>query len=119
MISENKRTRRAFQSVELAENLSLEGAGDCICDSYRSHFWMGFGPRSDCAAADVVADQFGVDCIAGTRRPKLLPPRYGILPASVRDIIYYPAAFTPAAHGVIEGRVASPPSASSSTGLTP
>lgn len=93
--------------VELAENLSLEGAGDCIWDSYRSHFWMGFGPRSDCAAADVVAEQFGVDCIGlELADPSFYHLDTAFCPLPSGDIIYYPGAFTPAAHGVIEERVA-------------
>src|ERR1700674_3591121 len=42
--------------AELPRNVVLEGAGDCIWDGRRSHFWLGFGPRSDLASQHVVAD---------------------------------------------------------------
>lgn len=93
--------------AELPNNLRLEGAGDCIWDEQRGHFWMGFGPRSNRAAADVVADQFGVDCVA----LELADPNFYHLDTAfcalpTGDIIYYPGALVAAAQGAIEERVA-------------
>jgi N-dimethylarginine dimethylaminohydrolase len=93
--------------AELPNHLRLEGAGDCIWDEQRGHFWMGCGPRSDRAAADVVADQFGVDCVAlELADPSFyhLDTAFCALPSG--DVIYYPGAFVPAAHSAIEERVA-------------
>src|SRR5262249_60156812 len=41
---------------KLPEDLVLEGAGDCVWDARRNLFWMGYGPRSDAAAARAVED---------------------------------------------------------------
>jgi N-dimethylarginine dimethylaminohydrolase len=48
--------------VETPETLMLEGAGDCIWDGTRGHFWMGFGPRSHSAASEIVSEIFAVEC---------------------------------------------------------
>jgi len=93
--------------VEMPEGMWLEGAGDCIWDPQRRHFWMGFGPRSHRGAAHVVADVFGVDCVA----LELADPNFyhldtAFCPLPFGDVIYYPGAFTPAALGAIEERVA-------------
>jgi len=92
----------------LPENLSLEGAGDCIWDRQRGHFWMGFGPRSDRAASDVVADEFGVECVAlELTDPSFYHLDTAFCPLPSGDVLYYPGAFTPAARIAIEERVAS------------
>src|ERR1043166_7845078 len=31
----------------LPDDVTLEGAGDCVWDATRNLFWMGYGPRSD------------------------------------------------------------------------
>ncbi len=41
----------------LPEGVALEGAGDCVWDATRNLFWMGYGPRSDAAARDAVAEE--------------------------------------------------------------
>ena len=92
--------------AELPANLILEGAGDCIWDWSRNHFWLGYGQRSDRASRDVVADFFGVDCVA----LELADPRFYHLDTAFcalpfGEVIYYPAAFTPAARRAIEDRI--------------
>jgi N-dimethylarginine dimethylaminohydrolase len=91
---------------QLPEGLALEGAGDCIWDPRRGHFWMGCGPRSDRAAAKAVEDCFGVACVA----LELVNPNYYhldtafcALPAG--DIIYFPGAFSEAALASIRREV--------------
>ena len=92
--------------AELPANVVLEGAGDCIWDWTRNHFWLGYGQRSDRASEVVVADFFGVDCVA----LELADPRFYHLDTAFcalpfGEVIYYPAAFTPAARLAIEDRI--------------
>jgi N-dimethylarginine dimethylaminohydrolase len=90
----------------LPGDMIQEGAGDCIWDAYRGQFWMGCGPRSDRAAADVVADYFGVECVAlELADPSFyhLDTAFCALPAG--DVIYFPEAFSKASRGAIEERV--------------
>jgi N-dimethylarginine dimethylaminohydrolase len=100
-------SRAALKVVaELPRNLRLEGAGDCIWDGRRTHFWLGFGFRSDRASREVVADFFGVDCVA----LELADARFyhldtAFCPLPFGEVIYYPAAFTGAARRAIDERV--------------
>ena len=50
--------------TKLPAGLVLEGAGDCVWDERRNLFWMGYGPRSDAAAAHAVADMFAREVVA-------------------------------------------------------
>ena len=57
--------RGVIDSVSaLPPGVVLEGAGDCVWDTTRKVFWMGYGQRSDLAASEVVADVFGVETVA-------------------------------------------------------
>lgn len=90
----------------LPEGVALEGAGDCVFDSVRNLFWMGFGPRSDAAARPVVAETFGIDVMA----LELADPRFYHLdtafsPLPRGEAMYVPGAFTPACLGAIRERV--------------
>jgi N-dimethylarginine dimethylaminohydrolase len=92
---------------QLPDGLVLEGAGDCVWDSTRNLFWMGYGPRTDAAAQDVVADEFGVPVVA----LELADPRFyhmdtALCPLSRGEVIYFPGAFTAAGLAVIHARVA-------------
>lgn len=49
--------------ARLPAGLFQEGAGDCIWDTARGHFWAGWGQRSSRAAADAVAEFFGREVI--------------------------------------------------------
>jgi arginine dihydrolase len=106
----------AFQSLRAQADIHLvealpgdmiqEGAGDCIWDQYRRQFWMGCGPRSDRAASDVVADYFGVECVAlELADPSFyhLDTAFCALPTG--DVIYYAEAFARGAKAAIEERV--------------
>jgi N-dimethylarginine dimethylaminohydrolase len=93
--------------VQMPDDMWLEGAGDCIWDRSRRHFWMGFGPRSHRGAAQVVSDAFGVECAAlELADPSFYHLDTAFCPLPSGDVIYYPGAFTPAARGAIEERVA-------------
>jgi N-dimethylarginine dimethylaminohydrolase len=95
------------QVVELPEGVTFEGAGDCIWDRRRGLFWIGSGFRSDLAARHAVEEQFGVPCVPlALADPNFyhLDTAFCALPSG--DVIYYPAAFTPAALELIHDRVA-------------
>ncbi|MES1155212.1 MAG: arginine deiminase-related protein [Pseudorhodoplanes sp.] len=94
------------QVIEMPEGTALEGAGDCIWDSDRSLFWMGYGFRSDFAASAVVERTFGVECVP----LELANPSYyhldtAFCPLPDGGVIYYPGAFTTEALAEIEARV--------------
>ena len=96
-----------IDSVEaLPGNMIQEGAGDCIWDPHRRQFWMGYGTRSDLAAAEVIADYFGVECVGLELADASfyhLDTAFCALPTG--DVIYYPQAFTEHARGAIKERV--------------
>jgi N-dimethylarginine dimethylaminohydrolase len=91
---------------KLPDSLVLEGAGDCVWDSSRRLFWMGYGQRSDAAARHAVEDTFGVDVVA----LELADPRFyhldtALCPLPRGDVIWLPEAFTEEAAAVIRDRV--------------
>lgn len=100
--------RGLLREVEiLPDGIIQEGAGDAIWDAARGHFWSGYGPRSDEAAATVISHAF--------RQPvvglELASPRYYHLdtcfcPLSGGEVLYHPPAFTPQALEAIRARVA-------------
>src|SRR6516165_774507 len=50
--------------TKLPAGLVLEGAGDSVWDEGRNLFWMGYGPRSDAAAAHAITDMFAREVVA-------------------------------------------------------
>ena len=83
-----------------------EGAGDCIWDADRGHFWAGWGPRSSAAAAAVVADYFNQHVVSlelVTERCYHLDVCF--CPLQGGDILYYPPAFSAAAQAIIAAEV--------------
>jgi N-dimethylarginine dimethylaminohydrolase len=83
-----------------------EGAGDCIWDAGRGHFWAGWGQRSDRVAPSAIASFFGRDVVA----LELASPRFYHLdtcfcPLSGGEVLYYPPAFTPDALRDIHRRI--------------
>jgi N-dimethylarginine dimethylaminohydrolase len=92
---------------KLPEGVMLEGAGDCVWDDTRNMFWMGYGPRSDLAARDIVAAEFGMQATA----LELADPRFyhmdtALCPLPGGELIYFPEAFAPAGQAAIRDRVA-------------
>lgn len=86
-----------------------EGAGDAIWDASRQLFWAGTGPRSDPAAAAIIAATFR----QAVTSLELACERFYHLdtcfcPLSGGEVAYYPPAFTPAALAAIHDRVAEP-----------
>ncbi|HEX3408342.1 MAG TPA: arginine deiminase-related protein [Caulobacteraceae bacterium] len=92
--------------AQLPAGLFQEGAGDCIWDARRGHFWAGWGQRSCRAAADAAAGFFGREVVA----LELTSPRFYHLdtcfcPLSGGEVLYYPPAFTPVALTEIRARI--------------
>jgi N-dimethylarginine dimethylaminohydrolase len=92
---------------KLPPGVVLEGAGDCVWDETRKLFWMGYGPRSDAAARQPVADAFGQDVIA----LELADPRFYHMDTALSalpggEVMYLPDAFTKAGRDAIRARVA-------------
>jgi N-dimethylarginine dimethylaminohydrolase len=80
---------------KLPDHVVLEGAGDCVWDSRRNLFWMGYGPRSDAAARDIVKEIFRVEAIA----LELTDHRFyhvdtALCPLSRGEVMFVPDAFT-------------------------
>ena len=92
--------------IALPVGVVHEGAGDGIWDARRRLFWVGYGQRSDAAAASVVADTFGQEVLA----LELKTPRFYHLdtcfcPLSGGEVLYYPPAFTRDALARIRDRI--------------
>ena len=102
------KTRGLVQEViDLPEHMFHEGAGDCIWDAGRGHFWGGYGPRSSKAALGVIRETFGQEVVP----LELASDRFYHLdtcfcPLSGGEVLYHPDAFTPAALAAIRARVA-------------
>jgi N-dimethylarginine dimethylaminohydrolase len=113
---EEKHFEAAFRTLQarglidavskLPDDLVLEGAGDCVWDDPRGMFWMGFGPRSDPAARDVIEDQFAAPAVA----LELVDPRFyhmdtALCPLTRGEVMYVPSAFTSFGQTIIRDRV--------------
>jgi N-dimethylarginine dimethylaminohydrolase len=101
--------RGLIDSVQmlLPPDVVLEGAGDCVWDTARRVFWMGYGPRSDRAAKDIVAETFAQEVVA----LELADHRFyhmdtALCPLSGEDVMYFPGAFTSAGLDEIRSRIA-------------
>ena len=93
--------------VTLPEGVTLEGAGDCLWDAHRQLFWMGCGFRSGVEAREVVAEQFGVPCVAlALADPAFYHLDTCFSPLPCGAVMYYPAAFTTEGLAQIHARVA-------------
>jgi len=87
-------TRMIDKVVELPPGARLEGAGDCVWDTARSLFWMGYGPRSDASGSRIVQDVFGTRTV----ELELINPRYYHLDTCLcvldgGHVLYVPEAF--------------------------
>jgi N-dimethylarginine dimethylaminohydrolase len=93
--------------VALPDGIALEGAGDCLWDAHRQMFWMGCGYRSDAAAGEIVAAQFGVPCVAlALSDPAFYHLDTAFSPLPCGAVMYHPGAFTTEALAVIHARIA-------------
>jgi N-dimethylarginine dimethylaminohydrolase len=92
---------------KLPEGLVLEGAGDCVWDERRNLFWMGYGPRSDAAAAHAVADMFARDVVPlELAHERFYHMDTALAPLPGGEVMYLPSAFTAAANAAIRERLA-------------
>ena len=95
-IFEDLRERGILTEVtQLPAGCFQEGAGDCIWDPARSHFWGGYGPRSKREAIDVMAAFFGREIVP----LELVSDRcyhldVGFCPLSGGEILYFPPALS-------------------------
>jgi arginine dihydrolase len=92
----------------LPDDVTLEGAGDCVWDETRNLFWMGYGPRSDEAARHAVAEEFGAEVLA----LKLADPSFYHMDTALSalpggEVMYVPGAFTAEGRAIIHERVPS------------
>ncbi len=83
-----------------------EGAGDCIWDDCRQHFWTGYGPRSRPESIARIKDFFAVDVVP----LELISERYYhldvcFLALSGGEVLYYPPAFSKEALATIRDRI--------------
>jgi N-dimethylarginine dimethylaminohydrolase len=92
--------------VTLPPGITLEGAGDCIWDADRRMFWMGCGFRSGVEAREVIAQEFGVPCVAlALANPAFYHLDTCFSPLPCGAVVYYPDAFTTEALTAIHARV--------------
>jgi N-dimethylarginine dimethylaminohydrolase len=116
---EEPRFRAAFRALQgrglleevaqLPEGAFQEGAGDCIWDAARAHFWAGHGQRSLRAAVPRVEAFFGREAVA----LELVSPRFYHLdvcfcPLPGGEVLYHPGAFSHDSLGAIHDRVPAP-----------
>ncbi|MDB5499449.1 MAG: amidinotransferase, partial [Phenylobacterium sp.] len=92
--------------VDLPDGVFQEGAGDSIWDAERRLFWVGYGPRSSKSSVAAIGRTFGEEVVG----LELASDRFYHLdtcfcPLAGGKVLYYPAAFTPAAQAAIRERV--------------
>ena len=91
---------------QFPEGCYQEGAGDCIWDATRQHFWAGYGQRSNREAVGVIEKFFGEPVTP----LELISPRFYhldvcFLPLSGGEVVYYPKAFSQEAQATIRDMV--------------
>lgn len=90
----------------LPSGVYQEGAGDCMWDTYRGHFWAGHGPRSSLSAAPLISAFFGVEVVSLELRSNAF---YHLdvcfVPLSGGDVAYFPGAFSQQSLDQIRSRV--------------
>lgn len=92
--------------AQFPEGCFQEGAGDCIWDATRGHFWAGFGPRSKREAIAEI-ERFFAQPVTPL---ELVTERFYhldvcFLPLTGGEVVYYPKAFSEAARAAIKAEV--------------
>ena len=104
---EEMKARGQLDVVEqFPEGVFQEGAGDCIWDRTRDHFWAGYGQRSVRAAIPVIEKFFNARAVP----LELISPRFYhldvcFLPLTGGEVVYYPKAFSDEAQATIKSTV--------------
>ncbi len=91
---------------QFPDSVFQEGAGDCIWDAGRGHFWAGFGQRSVRESIPVIEQFFAAPVVP----LELISERFYhldvcFLPLSGGEVVYYPPAFSDAAKDTIRAIV--------------
>lgn len=91
---------------ELPAGCYQEGAGDCIWDPVRKHFWAGYGPRSSLEAIATLANYFQREIVP----LELVSQRcyhldVGFCPLSGGEILHFPPALSETALRALHARV--------------
>jgi N-dimethylarginine dimethylaminohydrolase len=101
------RARGLLETVaQFPEGCFQEGAGDCIWDATREHFWAGYGQRSVREAIPVIETFFDASVVP----LELVSPRFYhldtcFLALSGGEVVYYPPAFSEDAKAAIKSAV--------------
>jgi len=101
-------SEHGFDVRKLDRDIAFEGAGDALLDRARSCIWIGYGHRSELAAAARVQTLFGLEVIP----LELTDPRFYHLdtcfcPLPREYVLYYPEAFSPASRALLKARIPS------------
>ncbi len=96
---ERLRDQGLLDEVVQIDGCFQEGAGDCLWDAARGHFWVASGPRSTPDSVSAIARAFGRPVV----HMPLATERYYHLdtcfcPLSGGEILYYPPALSEEAH---------------------
>lgn len=104
---ESLRQRGLLDSIfEFPSDVFQEGAGDCIWDADRSHFWVGHGPRSSWASMSTIEGVFGQEAVPLELTSEYfyhLDTCFCVLTGGY--VLYYPAALSEASLNEVHRRV--------------
>jgi N-dimethylarginine dimethylaminohydrolase len=96
------RDQGLLNEVVQIEGCFQEGAGDCIWDGARRHFWVASGPRSTANSVEILGEHFGQTMI---HMPLATEQYYHLdtcfCPLSGGEILYYPPALTETARAAL------------------
>jgi N-dimethylarginine dimethylaminohydrolase len=91
---------------KLPDGVVLEGAGDCVWDVRRNQFWLGYGPRSDAAAEQIIKEAFDVEVVAlELANPRFYHMDTALCPLSRGEVMFVPDAFTKKGRATIYDQV--------------
>lgn len=98
--------QQGFNVLDWPSDVVFEGAGDALLDRGRPLLWLGYGHRSQRAAAVELASRFDIE----VQPLRLVDPRFYHLdtclcPLAGGELLYFPAAFDAAALRAICARV--------------
>jgi len=94
--------------ASLPEEITQEGAGDCVWDQKRQLFWAGYGPRSDEESLQYISEFFGIETIPlELVTNEFYHADVSICPLSGGEVMYYPGAFSKTSCSDIKEQVGS------------